>query len=330
MDTPSLKSLLENFKNLSILVLGDFFLDRYLMIDPAIREISIETGLETRQVVEIQNSPGAAGTVTNNLRALGVGNVVALGVIGEDGHGYDLQYGLEASGVDTSHLITSSDRYTPTYTKPIDNSTGKEMERFDVKNRTSLPRDLEAEIIEKLSALYQETDGVIVLDQVQEADCGVVTSVVRNKLSALCESNDRPVLADSRAHISRFRNVILKSTEDEILSLVSDTSDPNDAASELCARTDRPLILTRGPEGITAFDGSETITIPGIPVPDPIDSVGAGDSVSASVTSALAVGASLPDAALLGVIVSSITIQQIGTTGTATHAQILSRYQEIS
>ena len=330
MDQQSLTSLLDGFPDLTILVIGDFFLDRYLMIDSDLAETSVETGLEAHQVTEVRNSPGAAGTVTNNLCALGVGRVVALGIIGDDGHGFDLSAGLEATGVDTTYLVRATDRCTPTYTKPILVSTGDEMSRLDVKNRSRTPADLETRIIGSFSTLYGEVDGVIVLDQVQESDCGVITSRVRQQIADLASKNDRPVLADSRAHIRHFENVILKPNEDELTELIRNRIGPEPAARQLAQQTGRPVIFTRGPEGIIAFDGTETSSIPGIPVPGPVDIVGAGDSVSAAVMSALAAGATLPDAALLGVLASSITVQQIGTTGTASPAQILDRYREVA
>ena len=84
MDTQRLRSLLSKFPALTLLVVGDFFLDYYLEIDAHLAETSLETGLEAHQVVRVRFSPGAAGTVTSNLRALGV-NVLALGVLGDDG-----------------------------------------------------------------------------------------------------------------------------------------------------------------------------------------------------------------------------------------------------
>jgi len=328
MDITQLTSLLGRFKDLTILVLGDFFLDRYLMIDPDLAEKSVETGLEAHQVVEIRNSPGAAGTVTNNLCALEVGQVIALGIVGQDGHGFDLTQGLEKTGVDTSHLITTPKRYTPTYTKPIRISTGSEMERLDVKNRTIVSPDLEERLLDRFEALFAEADGVIVVDQVQERGCGTITDGVRRKVAELGSRNDRPVLADSRAHIDTFSNVILKPNENELAGLVGDRTEPDIAALTLAHRIQRPVILTRGSEGIVASDGLVTWSIPGIPVPEPTDIVGAGDSVSAAVVSALAAGADLPEAALLGLIASSITVQQIGTTGTATPSQVLSRFTD--
>ena len=88
------------------------------------------------------------------------------------------------------------------------------------------------------------------------------------------------------------------------------------------------MFVTMDIDGILATDGRNTVHIPGIVVPPPIDIVGAGDSVSASVVAALCAGAPMADAAQLGVIVSSITIGQIGTTGTASPDQILARFRE--
>ena len=99
MNKHRLNSLLAQFPNTHVLVLGDFFLDLYLDLDRSLSETSIETGLEAYQVVGVRAGPGAAGTVTSNLRALEVG-VTALGVIGDDGRGYELLRGLRQTGVE--------------------------------------------------------------------------------------------------------------------------------------------------------------------------------------------------------------------------------------
>ena len=81
-----LEALLRRFSHQHILVVGDFFLDKYLFIDRKLSETSLETGLEAYQVTEMKTCPGAAGTVASNLRALGV-KVSAIGVVGTDGQG---------------------------------------------------------------------------------------------------------------------------------------------------------------------------------------------------------------------------------------------------
>jgi sugar/nucleoside kinase (ribokinase family) len=104
------------------------------------------------------------------------------------------------------------------------------------------------------------------------------------------------------------------------------------SARELAERTGRPVFCTSGAEGIVAVDprgeAPREHHAKAAPVSGPIDSVGAGDSVNAALACALCAGASLPDAAAFANLVASITIQQIGTTGTATPEQIWRRWTE--
>ena len=69
MDSARLQDLLNHFPGITVLIVGDFFLDKYLDIDPRLSEPSLETGLEAYQVTSVRRYPGAAGTVANNLRA---------------------------------------------------------------------------------------------------------------------------------------------------------------------------------------------------------------------------------------------------------------------
>src|ERR1700751_5991046 len=91
-----LEEILGQIPRLTIGVVGDLFLDRYLDIDAALTEPSVETGLDAYQVVGVRPYPGAAGTVINNLVALGVGEVWAVAVVGDDGEGYELRQALQA------------------------------------------------------------------------------------------------------------------------------------------------------------------------------------------------------------------------------------------
>src|SRR5262245_2586148 len=98
LSTAAVESILTKIPRLTVGVLGDLYLDRYLEIDATLTEPSIETGLDAYQVVRVRPSPGAAGTVINNLVALGVGRVVPISVIGRDGEGRELTQALEALG----------------------------------------------------------------------------------------------------------------------------------------------------------------------------------------------------------------------------------------
>ena len=87
-------------------MVGDFCLDRYLEIDPARAEESIETGLEVHNVVNVRSQPGGCGTILNNLVALGCGSLLPVGFAGEDGEGYELVRALgQAQGIDLEHFF---------------------------------------------------------------------------------------------------------------------------------------------------------------------------------------------------------------------------------
>src|SRR5216110_971839 len=100
MDLARFEKITNRYAHLRIAIVGDFCLDRYLEIDPAKREISIETNLPVHNVVRVRSQPGGAGTILNNLVALGVQTLYPLGFAGEDGEGYELVRSLrEKPGV---------------------------------------------------------------------------------------------------------------------------------------------------------------------------------------------------------------------------------------
>jgi bifunctional ADP-heptose synthase (sugar kinase/adenylyltransferase) len=325
-----LRQILDWLPDVRIAVVGDFFLDRYWDIDPSLAEVSLETGLNAHQIVGVRVYPGAAGTVTSNLRALGVGTVLAVGVVGEDGEGADLRRALAATGVDASLLLTSPDRFTPTYTKPMRRADGAavEMERFDTKNRRPMPVSIESEIIDSIRALSDDVDAIIAADQVQERNCGVVTDAVREGLGKL--PGPAIVAADSRLRIGEFRGVHAKANRHEALAAAGAddpdspcTSDVGAAGCELARRNGKTAFVTLGDEGVLVCRADGCASVPGIRVDGPIDIVGAGDACMSGIVSALCAGAGESEAAELGNLVAAITITKLGVTGTASPAEIL-------
>src|SRR5690349_24873584 len=112
--------LSSKYSHLRIAVVGDFCLDRYLEIDPGRQETSIETGLPVYNVVNVRSQPGAAGTILNNLVALGIGEIAIVGFCGEDGEGYELERALQArTGVNLDGLVRTPLRHTFVYCKPL-------------------------------------------------------------------------------------------------------------------------------------------------------------------------------------------------------------------
>jgi rfaE bifunctional protein kinase chain/domain len=344
LEEATLDRILAALPNLSIAVVGDLFLDKYLDLDSRLTEISVETGLVAYQIARVRCYPGAGGTVLNNLEALGVGELRAISVIGDDGDGYELLRALRERRVDVKSVLVRGDRMTPAYTKPMlsqESGPARELNRLDVKNRWPAAAEQDGQVIAQLDATAAEVDAIIIADQVTERNQGVITDGVRDHLAHLASRFPRCVmLADSRRHIGLFRGVLAKPNRSELLAAVhgekpggqSDWSaSPSEiapVARELSRRTGRPVYATVGPEGIVHVDQERTSHIPGVPVAGPIDIVGAGDSTTAGIVAALCAGATSEQAARLGCLVASITIQQIGVTGTATPAQIRTRLRE--
>ena len=339
LTTPTLERILARLPALTVGVAGDLFCDRYLDIDAALTEPSIETGLDAYQVVRVRSVPGAAGTIVNNLVALGVGRVTLASVLGDDGEGYELRQALaDLAAVETRFVLTDESIRTPTYTKPMLRREGeppRELNRLDIKNRTPVRSVLEESLLHALEALWPSVDALVVLDQVSEADCGVVTARVRDKLRALGERNPgKLILADSRERIGQFQAVSLKPNQAECRRAVfgpeAGPETTAEAARTLARRAGRPVFCTCGEHGILLAAADQLHEVPPFPVAGPVDPVGAGDSTSAGIAAAVAAGATLAEAAAFGNLVASITIQQLGTTGTASPEMVRRRWQAVA
>jgi rfaE bifunctional protein kinase chain/domain len=326
MTSARLREIVERFPRLRIAVIGDFFLDKYLDVDPSVAEVSLETGKTAHQVVGVRHSPGAAGTVVSNLAALGTGTLHAVGFTGDDGESYDLRKDLAGLHCGTEHLYCDRRRSTPTYLKPRDKgdpSLAGEHSRYDTKNRTVTPDDLQKRIIGSLDRLLPQLDAVIAMDQVEEQDCGVISTAVAAALADRAQRYPNVVFwADSRRRIRQFRHVIIKPNQFEAMDVPGtpdakvDPKELEESVRRLRAMTGAPVCATRGAEGMLVSDPELTL-VPGVRVEGPIDPTGAGDSTTAGTVLALASGAALPEAALIGNLVASITIQQLATTGVA-------------
>ena len=116
MTSERFQEITRRYAALRIAVAGDYSCDRYLEIDPAKTETSIETGLPVHNVTRVRAQPGASGTVLSNLAALGAGELWPVGFCGCDGEGYELYHALEQTpGVRMKYFFESEDQRTFTY-----------------------------------------------------------------------------------------------------------------------------------------------------------------------------------------------------------------------
>ena len=317
------REILEQFPGMSALVIGDICLDRWCHYDPVLAEPSRETGIPRIAVVETEITPGAGGTVANNLVALGVGRVSVLGVTGDDGFAYELRQALAVRKIESDLLVKLPGWCTFTYTKVINRVTHiEDHPRLDFISTGDLPANAESQLLDHLRRVAPEFDVVLVADQAETERGGVVGAALRQQLAELAAAYPSKVIwVDSRLRPELFRKVIVKPNEDEAAAACQRAFGKLDYA-KLREVTQAPLLLvTHGGDGVTLIDEVRERRIVTNKVANPVDICGAGDSFSAGASMALAVTGDAEVAARFGNIVASITIMKRGT-GTASPEEI--------
>lgn len=333
MNAERFEAITGQYPQLRVAVVGDFCLDRYLEIDPARAETSIETGLPVYNVTNVRAQPGGAGTVLNNLVALGVGTILPVGFAGEDGEGYELCRALAAKpGVRMDHFLQTRERHTFTYGKPLMVEPGKaprELNRLDQKNWTPTPATLAERLGIAVTAVADRADALILLGQVDVPETGVLTRRVLQAIGDIARAKpEQLILADNRHSLRGFPPVVFKMNVAELAALTgtapaSSITEIASVAMELARRNGRFVFVTLAERGlIAAAPAGHSEHLPALPVRGELDIVGAGDAVSANLTTALAAGATLREAMELANTGASIVVHQLGTTGSATVAQL--------
>lgn len=312
------------FRKLSALVVGDICLDRWCAYEPSAADVSRETGIPRVGVVRTEVTAGAGGTVANNLAALGVGRVAVLGAIGDDGFGWELKQALVERGIETKLLITEPGIQTFTYTKLLNSQTGAEDQpRVDFINTREMPRRVEQQVLERLRAAAPGFDVVLIADQAETEQGGVVTEPVRQLLAEMAGQYPEKVFwADSRLRPELFRGVVVKPNRAEALAACRRAFGREDLA-ELRRLVEAPvLVVTEGSRGALVVDDDGETPVRTEPTAAPVDICGAGDSFSAGAAMALRVAGSHTAAARVGNLVASVTIMKRGT-GTASPEEVL-------
>jgi rfaE bifunctional protein kinase chain/domain len=311
-------AILRELPRLSALIVGDICLDHWCRYQPGLALASAETGIPRVAVVQTTLTAGAGGTVANNLASLGVGRVSVLGIIGDDGHGFELRRALTRAGVSDQLLIEAPGHQTFTYTKLINDVTGREdLPRVDFLFDPA--PDAERILLDQLLVAVDAHDLILISDQAETDHAGVVTEPVRKLLSELAPVyRDKVFLADSRRRAHLFRNILLKANHAEAKEAAQ-----SDDFETLRAKTHSPaLFVTQGGDGVRIFEPHAESFVAVAKIENPVDVCGAGDSFAAGATAAFFLTGSAVRAAEFGSRVAQITIGKPGT-GTATPAEVL-------
>ncbi len=334
LDSRELSSLLSRVPGLVVGVIGDFCLDIYWDIDNSRNEESLETGLVTNAVRQERRSPGGAGNVVMNLKALGVGEVKVFGVIGEDPYGAELirllkepvgQHETATGGIDAAGLIFCSDWHTHLFIKPV--QSGREDARYDIGNYNVMHKASETAVLSALEEAWSSLDLLIINQQIMPG-AGVHSHRFRRALvDCIVRHADVLCVVDSRDYAADFGPCIRKMNDRELALRCREAGikaqTPLAMAIDLAAAWDTPLVVTRAEKETLVAENGRCDVIPAFDTAgETIDPVGGGDSFIAGLAAAKAAGFSLVTGARLGTLCAGVSIRKRGTTGSASPSEL--------
>jgi D-glycero-beta-D-manno-heptose-7-phosphate kinase len=325
VDLTRLLDIVGSFSRQTICVIGDLVLDEF--VSGEISRVSREAPVLILRHRRTEAYPGGAANAVSNLAALGA-RVLPVGVVGRDGHGEALLGCLCDRGVDVSGVVSASDWETTTKTRYLagwSHTTEQQVLRVDREPRMQLPIRIQSAI--ERNAVRLATRAGVVL--VSDYGLGAVTPKLVRRVSA------KTVTLDSRYRLRDFRNLgVTAATPNEPeLEAAYQTRVGMDTQrlDELGKRALRDLglsalVVTRGKDGMAVFERDRS----GIRAPRHIaiygsdatvDVTGAGDTVIAAFTLALAAGASYLEAAHLSNYAGGIVVMK-RRTATVTRAEL--------
>lgn len=319
-----MKELLEKIATMRFLVVGDLMLDHYLWGDAT--RISPEAPVPVVKTERDTFTAGGAANVANNLRALGAA-VELVGTIGDDETGGHLRSVLAASGTAFDESLASPSRNTILKMRVM--CRNQQLCRIDREDRPAayaIPDAwLDAHLAEKVAA----ADAVLVSDYAK----GVATPELIRRIQALAAGTGKLVSLDPKPRSGLvFSGLdIITPNKAEAFQLAGMQQPPAGEpfpAEALCRILDEKfstklLVITLGENGMLLSRGGKPLSHIPTAARAVFDVSGAGDTVNAVLTAALAAGAAPEKAAALANHAAGVVVEKLGTA-TATPQEILS------
>lgn len=307
--------ILDNFSKLKILVVGDVMLDRYLIGD--VTRISPEAPVPVVRLKSTSMAAGGAANVAVNVAGLGA-TAILVGIVGEDDEAKLFPSILGNSRVSSEHLIGVGGRSTTVKTRVIAHS--QQVVRVDQEDSDAISVETEEKICDQLRGLIPNVDAVAVSDYAK----GMLTDVVLSELISLASANSKPVLVDPKGkQYAKYRGATVltpnRREAAEACNLDDSPTIVDEAGTRLMSELDlNALLITQGEEGMTLFRRSaEPFHLTAV-AREVYDVTGAGDTVIATLTTAIGAGADLAIAAELANVAAGFVVEQVGTSSVTT------------
>ncbi|PIQ83212.1 MAG: D-glycero-beta-D-manno-heptose-7-phosphate kinase [Candidatus Omnitrophica bacterium CG11_big_fil_rev_8_21_14_0_20_63_9] len=305
----SLPSFIPRFKRARVLVIGDLMLDEFIW--GRVSRISPEAPVPVVWVQSESVMPGGAANVANNIRALS-GQVSVIGAVGEDRWGHALLEDLASRKIDTSGVLKIR-RPTTVKTRVI--AHHQQVVRVDREQREPLPASLVDRLIEQVKKHLTRVDALVIEDYGK----GVITRPLLEAILPLARQRGKIITVDPKQeHFDLYQRVTAltpnRSEAGEAVGReLESNADVRRAGLEILQRLEADgLLITLGEDGMALFEQGGRQTIIPTVAQEVFDVAGAGDTVIATFTLALASGASMEQAARLANYAAGIVVGKLG------------------
>lgn len=327
-----LTSYIKKLNTPKVLVVGDMALDEMIYGDA--ERISREAPVLILQHTHTKLILGGASNAAHNIATLNNGKVSVLGVCGDDYQAGQLFEAFELANIDCSRLVKDKTRKTTTKTRisgSITTSITQQIVRVDRQTNTPISKETEEKLISRIEKLLPNFDAVVLSDY----HIGTLTSNVIETTINLANKLNKVIVVDAQKNLENYKNVTsmtpnLPDTQKSVGFVIETEEDLKKAGDLLLEKTNaKSILITCGADGMfVARPNNEYTKIPVFNKSEVFDVTGAGDTVTAVYTLALAAGAEPEYAAIIGNIAASIVVKQFGCA-TTTIEEILSASEKI-
>ncbi len=320
IDKEKLVSYIKKLSEPKILVIGDLAMDEMVYGDA--ERISREAPVLILQHTHTKPILGGASNAAHNVSTLNNGKTSVIGVFGQDYQAEQLKKAFEDANIDTKHVVYDKSRKTITKTRilgSITTSITQQIVRIDRQTNTPLCKETEAEVIANIEKAIPDFDLVILSNY----HIGTLTNNVINKTIELANKYNKKIVIDAQRNLSDYKNITsmtpnLPDTQNSVGFPVGDRNSLEKAGSKLLKDTNaQAILITCGADGMFVAEPNNKYTkIPVFNKSEVFDVTGAGDTVTAVYSLALAAGADPVYAALIGNVAASIVVRQWGCATT--------------
>jgi rfaE bifunctional protein kinase chain/domain len=312
-----LLTLIDRFRQLHIVVFGDLLADEFVY--GRVARVSREAPVLILEYDSTEILPGGAGNAANNAAGLG-GKVTIVGLVGRDDAGRRL-LGSFARGVMRERILARDDYRTPVKTRILAggiHSAKQQVVRIDRRN-DEVTGAQRSRVERAASAALRDADALLVSDY----GLGLATPAFISALARRAQMARRkiPVLVDSRYALTRYsRLTACTPNESEVEQILGLTIDDRPGVLERAGRAllqrtrMQAVLITRGSRGMALFEPNKaTVHIPIFGSDQIVDVTGAGDTVMATMTLAIAAGGTFEEAAHLANYAGGLVVMKRGT-----------------